>query len=154
MPAYPITARAAVNAAGEGLESILDAIDHDRTALAPCTELGDPPPRVGWLGSPAALPEPLRAHDGRATRVLWRALAPVVPEIDAACRRWGASRVGAVIAAPLADPLYPQQRAELMAGRIALGQQEAAIPDSLRETVIGPATALEIGWTRAGAAAL
>ena len=57
-------------------------------------------------------------------------------------------------AAPLADPLYPQQRAELMGGRIALGQHEAAIPDSLRETVIGPATALEIGWTRADAPAL
>lgn len=57
-------------------------------------------------------------------------------------------------AAPLADPLYPQQRAELMAGRIALGQRAAAIPESLRETVIGPVTALEIGWTRAGAPAL
>src|SRR5690606_4118315 len=57
-------------------------------------------------------------------------------------------------AAPHADPLYPQQRAELMAGRIALGRREAAIPDSLREPVIGPATALEIGWTRAGAPAL
>lgn len=57
-------------------------------------------------------------------------------------------------AAPRADPLYPQPRAELMAGRIPLGQHEAATPESLRDTAIGPATALEIGWTRAGAPAL
>lgn len=57
-------------------------------------------------------------------------------------------------AAPHAEPLYPQRRAELMAGRVAVGRHEAAIPRGLRETVIGPATALEIGWTRAGASAL
>jgi hypothetical protein len=51
-------------------------------------------------------------------------------------------------AEPHAQPLYPQRRAELMAGRIALAPNEAAIPDRLREVVIGPVTALEIGWTR------
>jgi 3-oxoacyl-(acyl-carrier-protein) synthase len=103
MPAYPMTARAAVNAAGDELDAILHAIDHDRSALRPCAELGEPPPLVGWLGSPPPLPGPLRAHDGRAARVLFRALAPSTAAIESACKRWGASRVGAVIAAPIAD---------------------------------------------------
>jgi hypothetical protein len=51
-------------------------------------------------------------------------------------------------AAPQAQPLYPQRHAELMGGRIPLAPHEAAIPDSLREVVVGPVTALEIGWTR------
>jgi hypothetical protein len=50
-------------------------------------------------------------------------------------------------AAPDARPLLPQTKAELMAGRIPLDQQRAAIPDSLRQVVIGPATSREIGWS-------
>ena len=46
-------------------------------------------------------------------------------------------------------PLFPQESAELMAGRIALGPAEAATPHSLRQVTIGPATAYEIGWTEA-----
>jgi len=49
-------------------------------------------------------------------------------------------------AEPDLSPLYPQRRAELMGGRIPVGPREAVIPDSLREVVVGPATALEIGW--------
>lgn len=103
MPAYPMTARAAVNAAGDDLDAVVAAIDADRSALGPCAELGEPPPRVGWLGSPPALPDPWRGLDRRASRVLFCALAPIADAIEAACRRWGASRVGAVIAAPIAD---------------------------------------------------
>jgi hypothetical protein len=51
-------------------------------------------------------------------------------------------------AAPEARPLLPQTKAELMAGRIPLDEQRAEMPASLREVVIGPATALEIGWQR------
>jgi hypothetical protein len=47
---------------------------------------------------------------------------------------------------PVRSPLYPQSKAELMAGRIAVSQHEAAIPGSLAATVIGPGTAAEIGW--------
>lgn len=47
---------------------------------------------------------------------------------------------------PVRSPLYPQSQAELMAGRIAVSQHQAAIPGSLANTVIGPATAAEIGW--------
>lgn len=51
-------------------------------------------------------------------------------------------------AAPEARPLLPQTRAELMAGRIPLDEQHAEMPASLRDVVIGPATAREIGWQR------
>lgn len=51
-------------------------------------------------------------------------------------------------AAPKAKPLWPQTQAELMAGRIPLGPNSAEIPASLRQAVVGPATAIEIGWLK------
>ncbi|MBL8447943.1 MAG: hypothetical protein JNJ44_11075 [Zoogloeaceae bacterium] len=50
-------------------------------------------------------------------------------------------------AEPTREPRIPQERAELMAGRIPVGAQTADIPTSLAQTLIGPATAREIGWT-------
>jgi hypothetical protein len=47
---------------------------------------------------------------------------------------------------PEARPLLPQTKAELMAGRIPLDEHRADMPATLREVVIGPATAQEIGW--------
>ena len=44
------------------------------------------------------------------------------------------------------SPLFPQTRAELMAGRIPVSQSEAVIPRDLGSVVVGDATALEIGW--------
>ena len=49
-------------------------------------------------------------------------------------------------AEPYADPRYPQQTAEIMAGRIPISQSEAEIPRDLSETEIGYVTASEIGW--------
>jgi hypothetical protein len=49
-------------------------------------------------------------------------------------------------AAPEARPLLPQAKAELMAGRIPLAETKAEMPGSLRDVVVGPATAREIGW--------
>lgn len=49
-------------------------------------------------------------------------------------------------AAPEARPLLPQSKAELMAGRIPVDDRTANMPASLREVVIGEATAREIGW--------
>lgn len=46
------------------------------------------------------------------------------------------------------QPLYPQAFAELMAGRIPLSQDEADIPESLRQVLVGTATAIEIGWLK------
>lgn len=51
-------------------------------------------------------------------------------------------------AEPDRQPLYPQSFAELMAGRIPISADEADIPESLQQVVIGPRTAAEIGWTR------
>lgn len=45
-----------------------------------------------------------------------------------------------------AEPRFPQKKAELMAGRIPLDPQTAAIPRNLGQTLIGPITAMEIGW--------
>ncbi|HYL71412.1 MAG TPA: hypothetical protein VEY89_08960 [Candidatus Dormibacteraeota bacterium] len=50
-------------------------------------------------------------------------------------------------AAPDQQPLYPQNQAEIMAGRRPLGPHESEMPPSLRAVVVGPATALEIRWT-------
>jgi hypothetical protein len=45
------------------------------------------------------------------------------------------------------DPLYPQERAEVMAGRRALSAYQWDMPRELTGVVIGPETALEIRWT-------
>lgn len=50
------------------------------------------------------------------------------------------------LADPYAEPRYPQHRAEIMAGRIALSPGRSEMPRDLGETVIGYATAAEIGW--------
>lgn len=47
---------------------------------------------------------------------------------------------------PDQQPRWPQRRAELMAGRRAISRDEAEMPDSLRDVVIGDATAREIRW--------
>ena len=47
---------------------------------------------------------------------------------------------------PYADPRYPQYKAEIMAGRIPISDQRAEIPRGLSESVVGYATAAEIGW--------
>lgn len=49
-------------------------------------------------------------------------------------------------AEPEREPRYPQLLAELMAGRIPLSSVDAKTPESLRQVVIGPETAAEIGW--------
>jgi hypothetical protein len=45
-------------------------------------------------------------------------------------------------------PLYPQDFAELMGGRIPHSENSAEIPQSLKQTLIGDITAREIGWLR------
>jgi hypothetical protein len=51
-------------------------------------------------------------------------------------------------AEPQRQPLWPQARAEIMAVRVPLSQHEARMAEGMAETLIGPATALEIGLTR------
>ena len=49
-------------------------------------------------------------------------------------------------AEPYLKPLYPQRRAEIMGGRIPLSAQQARMPESLAEVVVGNYTAAEINW--------
>ncbi len=44
-------------------------------------------------------------------------------------------------------PLFPQQKAELMGGRIPLSMQDSRMPESLNQVVVGIYTAAEINWT-------
>ena len=51
-------------------------------------------------------------------------------------------------AEPARVPRYPQPATEIMAGRRPLSPTESEMPRSLAHVVVGPATALEIRWTR------
>jgi len=44
------------------------------------------------------------------------------------------------------SPLYPQQQTEIMAGRRPVSEQRSEMPLRLSETMVGYATAAEIGW--------
>jgi len=46
------------------------------------------------------------------------------------------------------SPLYPQDFAELMGGRVLINETRAEIPKSLANTLIGESTAREIGWLK------
>ena len=48
---------------------------------------------------------------------------------------------------PDRQPLYPQDEAEIMAGRRAVSAQDMEMPAALNAVVVGPATAIEIRWT-------
>jgi hypothetical protein len=47
---------------------------------------------------------------------------------------------------PQLSPLYPQEFAEIMGARIPLSEHNSAAPAALEAVLIGPQTALEIGW--------
>jgi hypothetical protein len=51
-------------------------------------------------------------------------------------------------AEPERSPLYPQSKAEIMSGKIAVSEAEAKPAAELEQCVVGPATAREIGWAR------
>lgn len=44
------------------------------------------------------------------------------------------------------QPLYPQEKAEIMAGRIAVSENKAEQPEKLGKVTIGESTAIEINW--------
>jgi hypothetical protein len=58
----------------------------------------------------------------------------------------GQPRHPAGYADPFIEPRLPQQKAEIMAGRIPVTASKAEIPKGLDEAVIGYVTASEIGW--------
>ncbi len=49
-------------------------------------------------------------------------------------------------AEPYKNPVYPQRRAEIMGGYIALSQTVSRMPESLTDVMVGPQTAREINW--------
>jgi ribosomal protein L31E len=51
-------------------------------------------------------------------------------------------------AEPDLEPLYPQTYTEIMAGRFAIDASTFEMPEALDDVRVGPASALEIGWTR------
>lgn len=51
-------------------------------------------------------------------------------------------------AEPERNPLLPQQRAEIMGGRIPISETESKIPKGLKYVLVGNETALEIRWIK------
>lgn len=51
-------------------------------------------------------------------------------------------------AAPDKHPLFPQTKCELMAGRIPVSKAKVRIPASLKQCIVGKATAIEIRWVK------
>ncbi|HEY8508765.1 MAG TPA: hypothetical protein VIL32_10430 [Steroidobacteraceae bacterium] len=49
---------------------------------------------------------------------------------------------------PDREPLFPQEHAEIMAGRIAISEEHHEMPRGLHDAVVGALTATEIGWKR------
>jgi len=49
---------------------------------------------------------------------------------------------------PEQSPRYPQEQAELMAGRLPVSADKAVMPEGLGEVRIGPLSAREIGWIK------
>ncbi len=49
-------------------------------------------------------------------------------------------------AEPQRSPLYPQEFAEIMGARIPISQSRSVAPQALDMVLVGPQTALEIGW--------
>ena len=47
---------------------------------------------------------------------------------------------------PHQDPLWPQEQAEIMAGRMAVSESKAEQPRKLEEVVLGQVSAFEINW--------
>ncbi|NTV15077.1 MAG: hypothetical protein HGA96_14290 [Desulfobulbaceae bacterium] len=53
-------------------------------------------------------------------------------------------------AEPERQPLYPQERAEIMGAVVPVAAGQIAMPAGLGQVVVGPATAKEIGWGKKG----
>lgn len=49
---------------------------------------------------------------------------------------------------PNQQPLFPQAKAELMAGHIPISQSISKMPDDLQQTLLGEMTAIELGWIK------
>lgn len=119
--------------------------------FAPIAEAGAAVPDSVGLSKGLVAVANLYASDAAAGSnlvVLAHELLHTLGATDKYERGTGQPLVPAGLADPDQSPLFPQQRGEIMAGRIAVSTAEAALPDSLDDMVVGPVTAAEIGWTR------
>lgn len=112
----------------------------ERTTLAHSLGL-----QKGFLGVVHGFGDP--AYDGRNNVVLMHEMLHTLGASDKYDPRTNAALFPVGFAEPERSPLYPQRHAEIMAGRIPSAPGKSDMPRSLEDTVIGPTTALEIGWT-------
>jgi hypothetical protein len=89
----------------------------------------------------------LRPMAGSNNIVITHELLHTLGATDKYDPRTGAPLFPIGFADPTRQPLYPQEEAEIMAGRRALSAQDAQMPAALSAVVVGPATAKEIRWT-------
>lgn len=86
-----------------------------------------------------------RRHRGRNNVVIAHEFLHTLGASDKYDRRTGQPQVPDGLAEPDRQPLYPQNLAEIMGGRIATASDFAVVPKSLKQVIVGPATATEIG---------
>jgi 3-oxoacyl-[acyl-carrier-protein] synthase-1 len=102
-PAYPITAHAACCALGMHSAELLDALYQGRTGLFASDFSSGIGTALGALpGSLPQLPARLREYDTRVARMAAQLCEPLQQPLRAAVRRYGASRVGIVVASSTA----------------------------------------------------
>jgi hypothetical protein len=89
----------------------------------------------------------LRSMSGSNSIVIAHELLHTLGATDKYDLSSGAPLFPTGFADPDRKPLYPQERAEIMAGRRPISEHEAQMPGSLQAVVVGPATAAEIRWT-------
>jgi hypothetical protein len=89
----------------------------------------------------------LRPMAGSNSIVITHELLHTLGATDKYDPRTGAPLFPIGFADPTRQPLYPQDEAEIMAGRRAVSAQDAQMPAALNAVVVGPATATEIKWT-------
>lgn len=86
---------------------------------------------------------PMTAHN---RVIITHELLHILGAVDRYDMATGQPLVPDGLADPQQSPLYPQQRAEIMAGRIATSVHRWRRPATLKSCVVGAATAAEIGW--------
>lgn len=86
------------------------------------------------------------SYEGRNNVVLAHEMLHTLGATDKYDPRTNRARYPEGFAAPERPSRYPQQHAELMAGRIPISASESKMPTNLAQTVVGRMTALEIGW--------
>jgi 3-oxoacyl-[acyl-carrier-protein] synthase I len=97
MAAVPITAHGVCNALGSNTEEVVAALFAGRRGLA-ASEASQGTGLVGALCfEPDPLPHALAPLDTRHGRLAAHVAALILDPMNAACRRWGANRVGIVV---------------------------------------------------------